>query len=81
MLHGDGLGVPQNPQLSMRWSEISAGSDLAIAQQNWGEPILKGLGTPKNYVHAYVWLSEAAKKGDKEARKKSTKFCEEIIAN
>lgn len=69
-LYAEGHGTPQDFQEAMRWYRKAASQNYEIAQFNLGVMYAAGEGgITKDPVMAYVWFSQAALRGDADARK------------
>ncbi len=53
----------------MKWYHKAAAQGNASAQHNLGYMYTRGLGVPRDYVRAHMWLSLAAAKGHPKSAK------------
>ncbi len=68
IMHGLGLGCPQDYDQAVKWYSRAARSGHPQAQSNLGFMYGTGRGVPQDYVHAYAWYSLAAATGNEVAR-------------
>lgn len=59
-MYGQGIGVPQDFNLSIDWFKKAAAQNNTDAQHNLGIIHGNGLGVPQDHFLAYLWFSLAA---------------------
>jgi localization factor PodJL len=65
-------GIQGKPDYAtaVTWFRKAAERNLRDSQFNLGVLVVRGLGTPKDYKAAYVWLALAARDGDTDSAAK-----------
>ena len=81
VMHGLGLGVPQDYARAVHWYRLAAQSGDARAQANLGFMYGTGRGVPQDWVMAYAWYNVAAAGGEDTARRNRDLVAERMTAS
>ena len=68
IMYGNGLGVPQNDMMAVKWWTKAAEQGYANAQYNLGTMYHNGRGVLENDKTAVMWYTKAAEQGLAEAQ-------------
>ncbi|MGC8020812.1 tetratricopeptide repeat protein, partial [Salmonella enterica] len=60
--------LPDNQAEAVRWFEMAAAQDFALAEMNLGIMFLEGHGVPRDLTTARFWFQKAAKNGQSAAQ-------------
>lgn len=72
----NGMSVPRDFSLTIKWWSKAASQNDPRAQVNLGSMYTDGIGTQRDYAEALKWFEIAAAKGDKEAIKRKQELLE-----
>ena len=81
LMHGLGLGVPQDYAQAVHWYRLAARAGDSRAQSNLGYMYGTGRGVPQDWVMAYAWYNVAAAGGEDMARRNRDLVAERMTAS
>ena len=70
-MYRKGDGDTQDNEEAVEWYRLAAEQGYAAGQSNLGVMYEKGLGVPRNFIYAHLWLNiTATNRSDKGNKKK-----------
>ena len=67
VMYEDGIGIPKDLKIAVKWYKIAAEQGDARAQVNLGLMYAQGFGVIPDKLYAYMWFNLASSTGDEDA--------------